>query len=562
MKIKARPQLHIAPIPEGVYVSGGRGQFVLRGPDVLYRVADVTVPLMEDGATEDELVTALGTERARPVVRHVVDALARHGMLIDLGRLTVGEPPGEVRARHPESLAHLELLTDDPYAAFERVRSATVVLLGPDEVVRPARRGLERAGVGRVVIGRLGDAAAAPTAVLEVLTDGGPPRPAGRPDVAVPVLPVVLGERALVVGPVRRPGQEDRWSDLSERVLAWGAAEQRDPPARPVADALAGALAAHLLFEILAGLAVDGTAHVVHGPDLESERVVLGRPEPGPSGPCRLEAAPVGTAPGEEALDGLVAAVSRPWTGLLTTVSDDHLPQIPLALRMVRPGVAGRPAVVGWSTDQRAATVSAVLETMRRRGSCSVAAGLDEESWLLDGALRRIAAVADGDTHAVADTGDAGRVRRELRRGDPAGAIGADGADGADVTVRVRPVPGLDWVLGEVAAADGSVVAMAWAPDAQAAALEALSTALAASQTRRVTGTSGAVGTLRTDALLAADTAAVAALRAQVVGWAAARGQRWTGTPWRWDPVLGDLPVWSGPVDLCSTTAIDPIGGA
>ncbi|MEU3084911.1 hypothetical protein ACWCQ0_23325 [Streptomyces massasporeus] len=145
--LKARPGLHYAPVPGGVYFSGTRGQFVLRGSELLYAVADGCVPLLRAGTTEDALVAEFGTERARPAVRHLLGKLRENGLLLDPAALTEPEPPAELAARHADTLARLTARLDDPYAAFARLRRARVRLHGPTTATAPALRGLRRAGV-------------------------------------------------------------------------------------------------------------------------------------------------------------------------------------------------------------------------------------------------------------------------------------------------------------------------------------------------------------------------------------------------------------------------------
>ncbi|MFJ7177936.1 hypothetical protein ACIQXA_16400 [Streptomyces massasporeus] len=145
--LKARPGLHYAPVPGGVYFSGTRGQFVLRGSELLYAVADGCVPLLRAGTTEDALVAEFGTERARPAVRHLLGKLRENGLLLDPAVLTEPEPPAELAARHADTLARLTARLDDPYAAFARLRRARVRLHGPTTATAPALRGLRRAGV-------------------------------------------------------------------------------------------------------------------------------------------------------------------------------------------------------------------------------------------------------------------------------------------------------------------------------------------------------------------------------------------------------------------------------
>ncbi|MYS90137.1 MULTISPECIES: hypothetical protein [Streptomyces] len=156
--LKARPGLHYAPVPGGVYFSGTRGQFVLRGSELLYAVADGCVPLLRAGTTEDALVAEFGTERARPAVRHLLTKLRENGLLLDPAALTEPEPPAEVAALHAGTLARLTARLDDPYAAFARLRRARVRLHGPATATAPALRGLRRAGVTDVTATTVPDA--------------------------------------------------------------------------------------------------------------------------------------------------------------------------------------------------------------------------------------------------------------------------------------------------------------------------------------------------------------------------------------------------------------------
>ncbi|MFD0775504.1 hypothetical protein ACFQZ2_16345, partial [Streptomonospora algeriensis] len=142
--------MHYAPIPGGVYLGAHTHEFALRGSEALFKIADVCIPLLEDGAAEDDLVAALGSERARPGVRYLVEQLRRRGLILEPETLTVAEPSAEVRKDYAESLSRLEMLSDDPYSAFAALRNARIRLAGPAEAVRPAARGLTRAGAGRV----------------------------------------------------------------------------------------------------------------------------------------------------------------------------------------------------------------------------------------------------------------------------------------------------------------------------------------------------------------------------------------------------------------------------
>ncbi|MFE7512570.1 hypothetical protein ACFU8I_15345, partial [Streptomyces sp. NPDC057540] len=269
--LKARPDLHYAPVPGGVYFSGVRAQFVLRGSEVLHAVAQGCVPLLEDGTDEDALVAGIGTERARPAVRHLVDRLRANGLLLDPAAYTAPEPPADVRERHAESLARLEGLLDDPYGAFARLRAATVLVTGPPAATGPAVRGLRRAGVGTVLTEA---GPQEPDAVLDIREDDDPRPPSGAPL----TVPVRIGTTGVtLVGPaLTGPGHPAVHDAFRDRARAWATAGATAPAPRPVADALAGALAAQLLVDTLTGTADAGEAHVVHGTDLVSDRVTVG----------------------------------------------------------------------------------------------------------------------------------------------------------------------------------------------------------------------------------------------------------------------------------------------
>ncbi|MFJ2785676.1 MULTISPECIES: hypothetical protein [unclassified Streptomyces] len=668
--LRTRPDLHYAPVPGGVYFSGARAQFVLRGSEVLHAVAQGCVPLLENGTDEDALVAGIGTERARPAVRLLVDRLRENGLLLDPAAHTAPEPSPEVRRAHAESLARLEGLLDDPYGAFARLRAATVLVTGPETAVGPAARGLRRAGIGTVLTAP--DPDRTPDAVLDIREDAPAPgargtrtdredREGGAP--AALVVPVRLGGSGVtLVGPAVTADGPDTATAFRDRARAWAAADGTAPAPRPVADALAGALGAQLLVDALTGTAAPGEAHVVHGTDLVCDRVtvegahqaaapgrpgslsaaarptdqettgtVIGdgasvrqtasvrptgadasvRPMGGdPAGPVRasasarptgdgttvpvpptgdavpvpaqgdgpglhtLAAAPADPRPEPDEAREAAAPLGARWTGPVALGEGADLPQMPLALRAATPRTTTGGAtttVLAWAAHQETATVAACLAALRTLipgaptpaagphahipGAPTPAAGLTREHWLLDGALRLLAR----ETEPLATTVTPHVPPAALPAGAPAGAAGGGACAAPDPeglrvlaglrtlladepAVRLLAVPGLDWRLAEVTA-DGAVLGRGWGADAAEAARTALCTALARTQT---TGADGTVDPLSTDALLFADRAALDALRAQL---AARPGTGYRGEATRYDPVLGELPFWYGPVE-------------
>ncbi|MEU4028842.1 hypothetical protein [Streptomyces anulatus] len=583
MTLRARPHLHYAPVSEGVYFNGPRTQFVISGPQLLYRVADTCVPLLEAGTTEDELVTALGSERARPVVRRIVDELRARDLLLDLGALTVPEPSAEIRARYPEALAHLETECADPYAVFQRLRTTEVLLCGPADAVLPAARGLHRAGVTGLTLATTDFEAAAATASrlgmrLLPIGDSASLPAAGDlpvpPDAALycpgaedgvtpqaltallpagaPVVPVRWDGLVAAVGPVSAGGASLPGSAaLVRRAARWAVAEATAPVPHPTAAALAGALAGQLLFDTLAGIAPPGEAHVLHGEELTADRVGLTAPGPaaGEAAERRfLTAAPeAGAEPvppptPDEAVEAVTALTGR-WTGPFALLGGEELPQMPLALREMAARDGGADSLVAWAEEQRTATVAVALAALR--AACptpgAAAAGLTEEHWLLDGALRLMA-----DEAVPYATRAVGAV--EARSVPLLRMLEEEGMP--DPAVTLLRHPGLDWTLAEVRTSGGPQpwTGRSWGRDDTEAVHRALATALARHQAHGVPGAGPVAEGVHTDALLFADASEQAALRKRVADAAAAAGLRYEGTPRRPDPVTGALPLWSGGV--------------
>jgi hypothetical protein len=558
MTLRSRPYLHYAPVPGGVYFGGSRNQFVLKGPPQLFKIADVCVPLLDAGTDEDELVRALGGERSRPVVARVLQALRQQDLLLDLDRLTVPAPPDEDRRRYAESLAYAESCSDDPYAAFARVRSAHVVVCGPPEVVLPAARGLARAGVGRLTLassdpaavaafaGRVGAAtirlsagavsSLAPDAVIWC-AESAPP--AG----AFPLVPVWLGNRVAVAG----PPDGRAVPVLRQRAERWAEDERLDPVAQPAGAALAGALAGQLVFDLLCGLDVAGDAHVLHGDELSVDRITVRTPDRGhrpDAGHRLLEAARPEPTPVLEETPGQLEAVTGRWTGILSWVAAPTLPQLPLAYAGVEHRADRSGRFVGWGDNQQEATVHAALACLRDRcdGPGVGAAGLSEERWLLDGALRLLVGQARDDREAGIQELDARgwqlwQALADLRR--------------VPLRLRLLRVPGLDWPIGSVEATDSAAsLGAAWGCDLAQALRGAAAGALARTQLDAA-GEDGRTGSgVNTDALVFADAPAVAHLRGQVV---ALLGGACAGRPPDPDAVLGDPALWFGPVHLDGT---------
>ncbi|MFE5771840.1 hypothetical protein ACFQ7O_26135 [Streptomyces sp. NPDC056485] len=591
MRMRLRPALHYAPVRDGVYFGAEGTSFVLRGPAALFKVTDVCVPLLEDGASEDSLVAALGGEAARPVVAKLLEAWRRAGLLLDLDALSVPEPDAGTRERHRDVLADLEMLHDDPYAAFERLRAATVLVSGPAASVLPAARGLARTGVGRLVLAvpdadadavadtadRLGarrlpltaagvevEADAAIVFAPGELLDGAVARQAALLPPGCAIVPVREDGRFHLVGP-QTTGAAGRPEAVAARVAGWvKTPDAAGAPLGAAAGALAGALAGQLAYRVLTGTAgVPGeTAYVVHGAELNATRVDLA--PAGPAGPAGLADTPA-AADLDEAV-AHVQAVGAKWTGPFELVTPENLPQLPLGIAEAEHRDGRRGSVAAWGGNQRSSSVSVALAALRAQVATAdgtvasgpadgtvasgpadgtvasgpadgtvAAAGTTEERWLLDGTLRLLAAQAEpaGDAPAFEDLDKAAQVLwRTL-----------EDHEFLEVELRLSRVPGLDWPLALVRdRATGQDVASAWGPGPARAAVAALSTALARVQTRRVRGRELVAAGSDTTALLHATDAEAAVLAAQTRLRLVPHGERAA------DPVLGRIPLWYGAV--------------
>ena len=582
--LRLRPGVHYAPIEDGVYFSSARATFVMRGPARLFRVVDVCLPLMEDGADLNDLVAALGTPAAWPVVTRLAEALDSRGLVLHLDQLQVPEPAPAERERFPETLAYLETFRDDPYGDFRRIRKARVLLAGPADALGPAARGLVRAGVGQVLIAtdepdRLAGLASRHPEVRLMLPKSGGPQSlitTARPHAAVifsgdsfpfealhqlpldcVVVPVRLGKDVAVVGPATSRADNGRGIDeLWARAAQWCRLDGDDLLVRPSGDLLAGALAGQATIDALVGLN-PGRVHVVHGPDLSSDSITptlaAGSAYDQPTE--FRDGVPV---PSAERPTSWTASVSGRWTGLFGLNVPGDLPQMPLALTFAEGRTQffeGR--ALGFGPDQETSTSEAGLDALRQHcavvertdpGPCLgqsavAAAAVDRARWLLDGALRLLARVP-AEHHPVEwlglDDGAARRMARALEEHEL-----------TPIRLGRRQVPGFGWTLVSVAdRRSGALLGGGWGPTPAVASLAALSAAMATQQVRRTVDPGYGARAAEPGFLAHLHEPYVDDLAAQVGGWLHAGSRRLRGRRLARDPVTGPLAAWCGTVWL------------
>ncbi len=578
MRIRLRPGVHYAPVREGMYIGAPRIHFVIRGPGTLYRVFDELIPLLEDGATEDEAVAALQGTAAPGLVRQLIGALRDRGLLLELSRLSEPEPDPDTRRRHADALADLETDHDDPYAAFRRLQASRVLLAGPAAAVLPAARGLLRAGVTRLLLALPEPDAAraladrAPGVELTGLVDGKIATEVGAVDAAMyacadaglldlqraelppgcPTVPVLTSGLLAVVGPPARGAADVAvWSALCARAHRWQADGRLESVALPTGEALAGALAGHGIFRTLTGTARPGEAHVIYGGTLTADAVLIAPPQPGRDARYDLGGIQADQAPASSDTLDAVHAASRRWLGTFTVLTPEHLPQMPVAMVTAEHLAAPGGAVLAWGTDQEGATAAAALACLRQQAGAAVApghgigaAGTTPARWLLDGTLRLLDdQLKLQATSGYSDIDDLGAQR--LWR-----AI--EDYELVPVTLQTCGVPGLSWRLGHLLRGDtGQTLARAWAQDGRRAAAAALGTGVARLQALRTLGRDlGGGPDPDTSALISAPDADIAALLRQAADLCRDRQLTVSGREAGPDPLLGTAGLWYGPVRL------------
>ncbi|MBV2153689.1 hypothetical protein [Kitasatospora sp. SUK 42] len=572
-RIRLRPGVHYAPVDKGVFIGAASAKFVLTGPPALIRLLDACVPRLEDGCTEDDLLALVGgSEPGRAAVRHVLTAFRSHGLLLTPAQSGGPEPGADERARFADALCQLEAESVDPYGAFARLRAARVALRGPVRPLLPAARTLARCGFAEVVLLLSAEDLAAARAMAElhpavtVLDSDSAEASALHVDAAVvlvaldadgtattstvradTVVPVLVDDRAAVVGPVGGRAQEwARAAELHARAEFW--AQDRGPLSRATGEALAVALAGQLLFRRIGGIERPENAYAVYGPTIEAEPLTVDLSSDDATEEPVL--GPVGehSAPSVDESLSAVQAVAVAWQGLVRLSTPDDLPQLPLALAAAESTVPGSPMVVRWAGDQAAAAVEAGLAGLRSAAAPGPdgavgAAGLTRDRWLLDGALRVLARCAGEEAELPYGSVSSAEARRLWRA--------LEDFEGVPARVVVRRVEGVDWRLAEVIdRSTGQVLSEGWGRDGGHATLAALGTALARVQVRRATAADLVGPQVETSAINDVEAAELALLQQQVHDHAAKQGGRFLGRARTADLLLGRLGPWSGPVRL------------
>ncbi|MEV7771779.1 hypothetical protein [Kitasatospora sp. NPDC086791] len=583
MRVKLRPGTHFAPVRQGVHFARAGKAFVLAGPPTLYRLLDSRIDLLDAGTDSEALIAALGGEPARPVVEHVLRTLLAQDVLLDLDALTVPEPDPAAAARHAEVIGYLEARSDDPYRVLAELRAATVAVLGAGPAAEVLTRSLAAYGIGRV----RADSGGAADALTVLVDDADRPLDldaalAGLPSDAA-VLPVHAGARTAVVGAVTAAGAgTGAFAAAVHRAAGWAAADPESAAPRPLSALLAGALAAHTALGELSGLDRGRAPAAVYGREARSAALAPPADPPLPrweavtaatgavTAPTGAVTAPTGAVTAEEPLtaERLTAAwapLEAPRRGLWLRGRDLDLPQVPVPLAtatVVGTRTGQQPVrVAGWGTDRPSASLSTMLAAARRVAALHrdptagvPAAGATRDHWLLDGALR----VLGPEALALAPEAVLGWTDLDSAEQRTLWSL-LDEYFGRNVRAVRHRLPGLSWVLTAVTDADGEVRAAEWGPSPTAATRTALAAAVAQAQADPATRAllagpadpAGPVGpAVGTAELALAPGGAVRSLAAELSRAAADRGGALRGERLRHDGVLGELPLFLGPVRL------------
>lgn len=386
-QMRLRPSIHYTPVRDGVYFAGRGDGFVLHGPPTLARIADHVVARLDDGTTETDLLGAVPDGAPRKVVARILDELRQRDMLLDLDLLSVQAPPADDLTAYGDSIAYLEAMSDDPYAAFLRVRSAEVAVRGDTEAAGATRTALARLGAQVVT-----EVTAATAVLVDVTTDptiealaatAGRALDDGRPLVHC----LVTDGGVVVAGPRTRPEQPllaDAVRRAAERRRAGLSAPRLADPPNPVLSAFGGNLSAHRAFRWLAGLR-DFDDRVVHvdGETLDvTEHLVVG-------------ADATASEPADGDYDAFLERAELLYDdafGVFGVPSPFGLVQSPVFATSIRLATGGE--VYGFGLTEAQSRYRALVEALRAgaagRENEMVAVGLTAASMTVDGVARSL----------------------------------------------------------------------------------------------------------------------------------------------------------------------------
>ena len=150
MKVKLRPDTHLAPVAGGVHFARGERTFLLAGPPQLFTLLDENIGLLSVGTDLEELVGASGTEDSRPVLLSILTTLVDQDVLLRLDTLRTAPPEPELAHRFRDVLAYLECGSAEPYELFARLRRTRVLVTGSGSAAAGASRSLRAYGVAAV----------------------------------------------------------------------------------------------------------------------------------------------------------------------------------------------------------------------------------------------------------------------------------------------------------------------------------------------------------------------------------------------------------------------------
>ncbi|MEU6652814.1 hypothetical protein ABZ904_26115 [Streptomyces sp. NPDC046900] len=284
--VRLRPGVHVAPVGEGLRITGRGRSRILRGDArTLDRIWQRIFPRLHEGSSPEDLVSPLPATDAEAAGR-LLDLFEQLGLLL-------GQRPVPDRQPFSDVLRYLESCADDPAAALDRFRSLEVFLSGTGDVVLAAGRALLSFGLARLVLVEVPEPVCAELRELATGRGGAEVVVAdaiGSDGLVITVdAPAVprtrahwlgvarCGQRA-VVGPLGRPGSGLTLADLPD------AAPHEAEHLSPMVQVLAGNLAALDAFAFGAGLASahGWRAHVVHTDGLRVERTLVARSDAAP----------------------------------------------------------------------------------------------------------------------------------------------------------------------------------------------------------------------------------------------------------------------------------------
>lgn len=469
--LRISPDLHVAPLPTGVYISAaGKETRLGGGPNMVHLVRPLLEPLTHAASLKQVLDTI--DPAHQEAATRIIALLRDRGMIHEA--IATEQIPADQRAEHPELAAYMDTHATHPATAFAQARTTTIDLQLPE----PTRQALLPLANQMGLNITTGPA----TWTITDTTDHEPQTQTQ----AQATVPITATAGTVVVGPWSDAGTQDHHGQLLARTPHQNATSDLT-----AAMTVAASYALQLVLERLSGAALVG-AYLINADNLSAHRLDL-TPEPeqhtytlGLNGQNVTD----DLALTNEDLAAELVRWSKPYAGTLTPVDDTDLPQMPVALRRMTD--LNGTTLLGTGVDQTDAAQDLLLTHLRTTIGQHAGVGRSPLRALLDGVLRTAETATERQLsaeHHLTVTDDEPTLHE----------LTTVLNEYSTAPIRYRQTTQFGWTLAQIEHA--GLRRRAWGPDLTTALTSALRQMIA---TRRTAGTATQWATTRATAVPAA----------------------------------------------------------